>query len=130
LVDIAVPYVALTLLIQYTRRSLQDAVHPPSTMIEEPVIIADASLARNTTAPMMSSKLAIRPRAILESTYCLNAGSFSIAFVISVSMKVGHIVFTRIAAGPSSSASALEKPSIACLVAQYTVRFGPPTCPI
>jgi len=40
---------------------VQIAVHPPSTMIEVPVISELASEARNTTAPITSSSWPIRP---------------------------------------------------------------------
>ncbi|MNR46567.1 hypothetical protein D3C85_1655580 [compost metagenome] len=45
-------------------------------------------------------------------------------------MKVGHTVFTRMPAPPTSQASARVMPSSACLLAQYKVRRGLPTCPI
>ena len=64
-----------------------------------------------------------RPSAILASTCARKAGATSQSCVIGVSMKVGQTVSTRMRCGPSSSASALLKPSSACLVAQ--VRGAP-----
>ena len=51
----------------------QSAVQPPSTTSDDPVISADASLARNTTAPIRSSTVPRRPSFILDSTLSRNA---------------------------------------------------------
>src|SRR5262249_23771875 len=94
------------------------AVHPPSTTSAEPVIRREASLARNTIAPVTSSLRPIRHSLIFGSTSLRN-GSFSKNGRVSgVSMKVGPRVFTRISCGASSIAIALVKPSMACLEAQ------------
>ena len=92
-----------------------------------PVTRLDAGLARNTTAPIISSICPTRPSAILLITDCLNSGSSNMPLVSAVSMKVGQRVLTRMFCCPSSQASALVMPSTACLLAQYTVRRGAPT---
>src|SRR5262249_60627594 len=94
------------------------AVQPPSTTSAEPVIRRDASLARNTIAPVSSSICPMRPSLILLSTSCLKAVFSKNGFVSGVSMKVGPIVLTRMSCGASSIAIALVKPSIACFEAQ------------
>src|SRR3954447_15223926 len=109
---------------------LYSAVHPPSTTSDEPVISADASLARNTTAPIRSSTVPRRPSFIFASTLSLNAAFSKNGFVSGVSMKVGHSVLTRMPCGASSIAIALENPSIAHFDAQYSERVALATWPI
>ena len=81
-------------------------------------------------APVTSSMRPIRPSGILLRTQLRNSGSAKKEAVIGVSRKVGAIAFTRIFSGASSTAMALVRPSIACLVMQYTVRRSAPTRPI
>ncbi|MNT78928.1 hypothetical protein D3C72_2182160 [compost metagenome] len=81
-------------------------------------------------APITSSRRPTRPSALRAHTQSRNPGCSSMPAVMGVSIKVGHTVFTRIPAGPSSHASARVMPSSACLLAQYKVRRGLPTCPI
>ena len=89
------------------------AVHPPSTISDEPVIRADASLARKTTAPMRSSTALGRPSLIRERTSALNSAFSKNDLVIGISMNVGHSVLTRMPCGASSIAIARVNPSIA-----------------
>ena len=94
------------------------AVQPPSTTRLEPVIKADASEARNTTAPITSSTCPIRPSLILESTLSAKALSSKYGRVSGVSMNVGAMALLRIPCGARSRAMALFRPSIAHLEAQ------------
>src|ERR1700721_260043 len=89
------------------------AVQPPSIRRLVPVIIAEASLARKTTAPMMSSTSPRRPSLILLSIQARRAGSARVLSVSGVLMKVGAIELTRTRCGPSSIAIDLVNPSIA-----------------
>src|SRR6266540_549274 len=83
----------------------------------EPVISEDASEARNTIAPVISSSWPRRPSLILESTSVRNASFWKNGRVIGVSRNVGPRLLTRMLCGASSIAIALVKPSMACLVA-------------
>src|SRR6185437_2006315 len=94
------------------------AVQPPSSTSAEPVINEEASLARNTMAPVRSSICPRRPSLILPSTSSRNALFSKNGFVIGVSRNVGPSELTRMLCGASSIAIALVKPSIACLEAQ------------
>src|SRR5262249_10342981 len=94
------------------------AVQPPSMTSEGPVISAEASLAKNTIAPIRSSTGPRRPSLILSSTAFLKVGFWKDGMVIGVSMKVGASELTRMPFGATSQASALVKPSTACLAEQ------------
>ena len=93
------------------------AVHPPSTMSDDPVTSAEASDAKNSTAPIISSTFPVRPSLILFSIQARLSGFSNVGLVRSVRMKVGQIVFTRMPAWPHSIAMDLVKPSTACFVA-------------
>ena len=88
---------------------------------------AEAPEARNTKPPTTSSKRPSRPSLILAEAKVRDSGSARKGVIIGVSMKVGHKLLTRSPLGPNSAAIALVRPSMACFVAQYTVRLGPPT---
>src|SRR4029077_12509700 len=94
------------------------AVQPPSTTSADPVISLEASLARNTIAPVSSSNCPMRPSLIFDNTSRRNASFSKNGLVSGVSMNVGPSEFTRISCGANSIAIALVKPSIACLLAQ------------
>ena len=72
----------------------------------------------------------MRPSLIFATVASRKAGSLKKGFVIGVSMNVGAIVLTRMPCDARSSAIALLRPSRPHFVAQYSVRRGPPTCPI
>src|SRR4051812_15748655 len=99
-------------------RASQSAAQPPSTTSAEPVIKAEASEARNTTAPIRSSTWPTLPSLIRLSTALRNASFASMGRASGVSMNVGQIVLIRMPYGPRSTAIALVIPSIPCLVAQ------------
>src|SRR5579864_3675654 len=88
------------------------AVQPPSSTSAEPVISEEASEARNTIAPVISSSWPRRPSLILESTSSRNALFSKNGRVIGVSRKVGPKLLTRMLCGASSIAIALVNPSM------------------
>ena len=73
----------------------QSAVQPPSTISDEPVMSVAASLAKNKIAPVRSSSW---PRSKLDALQCVpkKTSFWKNDRVISVSMKVGASVSTRI----------------------------------
>ena len=88
---------------------------PPSILRVWPVLkLADLPV-RKSMAPVMSSGLPRRPRAVRRAI----RASCSSGSVLerSVSRKPGAIAFTRIPRGPSSRARLRAKPSSAALVA-------------
>ena len=68
--------------------------------------------------PIRSSTWPSLPSLILSSTAFLKSGFLNDGAVIGVSMKVGASELTRMPIGASSTASALVKPSTACLAEQ------------
>ena len=69
-------------------------------------------------APVTSSMRPMRPSGILLITQLRNSGSSKKEAVMGVSRKVGAMALTRIFSGASSTAMALVRPSMACLVMQ------------
>ena len=102
-------------------------VQPPSTSIDEPVIIDEALEARKTTAVATSFTVAKRPKGILLSIVFINFLSLKNFFSIGVLTNVGHTVFTRIFSLAKSMAIPFVRPSIPNFVILYTVRLGAPT---
>ena len=96
------------------KAAMELGYRPPSTINAEPVTIAEASEARNTTAPMISSTLPTRPSLIFASIQLLCLGLSKVLCVNGVRINVGQMVLTRILYGPHSIAIALVKPSTAC----------------
>ena len=74
------------------------------------MIIAAASLARKTTAPMISSTSPRRPSLILLSIQARRTGSAKVLSLSFVWMKVGAIELTRIWCRPSFYCHRLGQP--------------------
>ena len=89
--------------------------------------MADASEAKNLTAPIISSTSPTLPILILDSIHFTFSGSLKVASVKGVLIKVGQTELTLILCGPNSMAIDLLIPSIACFVPQYTALSIPPT---
>jgi hypothetical protein len=83
-----------------------------------PVINADASEARNTIGPIMSSSSPTRPSLIFERIHALRTGSDRLFSASGVRTKVGQSVLIRMPCGAHSIAIAFVMPSSACLLAQ------------
>ena len=75
------------------------AVQPPSSLSAAPVISEEASDARNTMAPVISSSCPSRPSLIFDSTSSRNSLFSKNGRVIGVSRKVGPSELTRILCG-------------------------------
>src|ERR1700674_1744896 len=79
------------------------ACQPPSTNSVCPVTKSEAGLARNTAAPTRSEGSAKRPSLIRLSNLCARASfSRNERLVLSVSVEVGAIAFTRTPRGAHS----------------------------
>ena len=82
---------------------------PPSTAISAPVVNADSSDSRCTTSGAMSSGTPTRPSGVSRTAASWNRAYA--ADMSGVSTKPGKTAFTRMPAGPYSSAAARERSS-------------------